>query len=404
MERQETATMARRTVYSVLCMVGLGHLLNDMMQSVIPAIYPIIKEEFHFSFTQIGCINLVFQLTSSILQPFVGIYIDRHSRSYLLACGMTFTLAGLLTLAFASHFATILLAVALIGCGSSVFHPEAAHVAQLASGGQKGLAQSIFQVGGNAGSAFGPLLAALIILPHGQVSISWFALVAVLAIMVLARVGWWYARQKKKPRTAAAPATDNGLTRRQIYMALGILMLLVLSKYVYSACMTNYYTFYLIEKFGVSVQHSQFYLFSVLAASAMGTLVGGYVGDHYGRKLVIWLSILGAAPFAILLPYVNLPLTIALAIIVGFIISSAFSAILVFATELMPDRIGVISGFFYGFMFGLGGIFSALLGWIADLTSVHFIFILSSFFPLMGVITYFLPNLKSGSDALKGKS
>ena len=386
----------QKTVFSVLVMISVAHFLNDMMQSVIPAIYPIIKEQFCFSFTQIGIINLVFQLTSSILQPFVGMYIDRHSRPYLLACGMVFTLGGLAVLAFAADFLTILLAVACIGCGSSVFHPESAQVAQTASGGKKGLAQSIFQVGGNAGAAFGPLLAALVILPHGQVSISWFTLAAFVGILILTRVGWWCSRHPRERQAVAGAARPSGLSTRKIYMAMGVLMVLVFSKYFYIACLTNYFTFFLIDKFSVPVLHSQLYLFAFLASSAVGTVIGGSIGDRYGRKLVIWCSILGAAPFALLLPYAGLAGTVALAMVIGFVISSAFSAIVVYATDLMPDKVGVVSGVFYGLMFGLGGVGSALLGWLADLYGVQHVFVLCSYLPLLGIVTWFLPDVKAG--------
>lgn len=391
-----TPSAAARTVYPILLAISLAHLLNDMMQSVIPAIYPLIKEKFGFTFAQIGIITLVFQLTSSLLQPFVGHYTDRRPRPYSLAVGMCFTLVGLVSLAFAPGFGTILFAVGMIGWGSSVFHPESSRVAQLASGGQKGLAQSIFQVGGNAGAALGPLLAALIVIPFGQTSIGCFALTALLAMGLLARIGNWFRQQltaaADRPAAAAA-VTVPALPHRKVRQALFILTLLVFSKYFYIACMTNYFTFFLMEKFSVSVSGAQYCLFAFLAASAAGTLIGGPVGDRYGRKYVIWGSILGAAPFTLLLPYVSLPWTILLAVVIGLVISSAFSAIVVYATDLMPGKVGMIAGVFFGLMFGLGGIGSAFFGWLADRTSIEFIFRISTLLPLLGIVAGFLPNI-----------
>jgi len=376
------------TVYPILLLVSVTHLLNDMMQSVIPAVYPLLKAKFGFSFAQIGLITLVFQMTSSILQPFVGRYADRHPRPYSLAAGMCFTLAGLFALALAPGFAPILLAVALIGWGSSIFHPESSRVAQLASGGRKGLAQSIFQVGGNAGSAFGPLLAALVVIPYGQTSIMWFAPAALLAIGILLRIGNWYKRQLTAATAAPVTATTAAaeLPRRKIRRALLILTVLVFSKYFYIACMTNYFTFFLMDKFAFSVQDAQYSLFAFLAASAAGTVIGGPLGDRIGRKYVIWGSILGAAPFALMLSYAGSGGAVALAILVGLIISSAFSAIVVYATDLMPGRVGMIAGLFFGLMFGLGGLGSAFFGWLADRTSIEFIFRVSALLPLMGII------------------
>ncbi|MBE5033437.1 MFS transporter [Gallalistipes aquisgranensis] len=386
-----------KTVYPILLMISATHLLNDMMQSVIPAVYPLLKARFGFSFAQIGIITLVFQMTSSLLQPVMGTLADRHPRPYSLALGMCFTLAGLLLLSVAPGFAAILLAVALVGWGSSVFHPESSRVAQLASGGRKGLAQSIFQVGGNTGSAAGPLLAALVVIPFGQRAIGWLALAALLAIFILIRIGRWYKRRLRTAARRAAAETSApapGLTRRKIRTALLILTVLVFSKYFYIASMTNYFTFFLMEKFSMSVQHSQYCLFAFLAASAAGTLIGGPVGDRFGRKYVIWGSILGAAPFTLLLPYASLPWTIVLSVVIGVVISSAFSAILVYATDLMPGKVGMIAGVFFGLMFGLGGLGSAFFGWLADRTSIEFIFRVSTLLPLLGVITGFLPDIE----------
>lgn len=384
------------TAYTVLFIISASHLLNDMIQSVIPAIYPILKDKFDFSFAQIGLITLVFQMTSSILQPFTGLYADRHPRPYSLSIGMCATLTGLLLLAFAHNFHLILLAVAIIGLGSSVFHPEASRVAQMASGGKKSLAQSIFQVGGNGGSAIGPLLAALIVLPYGQSSIGWFAIAAILAVILLMNVGRWYSAKLADiiNRTKGMKADAPQVSKKKVHTALFILVMLIFSKYFYISCLTSYFTFFLIDKFDVSVRDSQFCLFAFLAALAVGTLAGGVLGDKFGRKYVIWGSILGAAPFALLLPYVNLFWTVALSVIAGLIIASAFSAIVVYATDLMPDKVGMIAGVFFGLMFGLGGLGSAFFGWLADLTSIEYIFRISAFLPLLGIIAGFLPDVR----------
>ena len=384
------------TAYSILFTMGACHLLNDMIQSVIPALYPLLKDKFGFTFAQIGVITFVFQITSSIFQPFIGNYADRHPQPYSLALGMLFTLTGLLTLAFAPGFVTILLSVALIGCGSSVFHPEASRVAQLASGGKKSLAQSIFQVGGNGGSAVGPLLAALIVMPYGQHAVGWFALAAMLAAFLLTRVGYWYSLVLKQIKAAQSKhkMAMCTLPTKTVNMALGILVLMIFSKYFFNACMTSYFTFFLIDKFGVSVQESQYCLFAYLAAFAVGTLVGGFLGDRYGRKYVILFSILGAAPFTLALPYLNLFGTVVMSVLTGLIIASAFSAIVVYATDLKPDKVGMIAGVFFGLMFGLGGIGSAFFGWLADLTSIEFIFKVSTWLPLLGIVAVFLPDIR----------
>lgn len=386
--------MTEGTVYSILVICGISHFLNDMIQSIIPSIYPILKANFDFSFTQIGLITLVFQMTSSILQPFTGLYADRHPRPYALSVGMCFTLTGLLLLAFANNYLAILVAVSIVGFGSSVFHPTASRVTQMASGGKKSLAQSIFQVGGNGGSALGPLLAAIIILPYGQHSISWFALAALLAALIMIRLGAWYkARLKyivKHPQKT--PELNTNISKRAKYGALAILILLVFSKYFYTSCITSYFTFFLIDKFGVSVRASQLFLFVFLAAFAIGTVAGGMLGDRFGRKYVIWFSILGAAPFALSMPYVGLTWTIVCCFLSGLIIASAFSSIVVYATDLMPDKVGMIAGVFFGLMFGLGGLGSAFFGWLADKTSIEFIFQVSAFLPLLGIIAGLLPN------------
>lgn len=393
------AAAAGSTVYPVLFAISLAHLLNDMIQSVVPAIYPMLKENYALTFGQIGLITLVYQMTSSIFQPFVGLYADRHPRPYSLAFGMCLTLAGLLTLAVSWNYGLILIAVGIIGCGSSIFHPESSRVAQMASGGRKSLAQSIFQVGGNGGSAIGPLLAAIIVIPHGQGAVGWFAVAAFVAFAVLAGVGRWYSRTLMQRRcegsenvAVAAPFPANVVRR-----AMTILVVMIFSKYFFISSMTSYFTFFLIDKFGVSVQQSQICLFAFLAALAIGTLAGGFLGDRYGRKYVILFSIFGAAPFSLALPYLNFGWTVAFSVVIGLVIASAFSAILVYATDLKPDKVGMVSGVFFGLMFGLGGIASAFFGWLADHTSVEFIFHVSTLLPLLGIIAIWLPDTRKAS-------
>ncbi|KFF27883.1 MFS transporter [Chryseobacterium vrystaatense] len=397
MEKVQTQTIdTTKIVYPILFMISFSHLLNDLIQSTIPSLYPILKGEFRLSFAQIGIITLVFQLTASILQPFVGIYTDKKPNPRSLAIGMGLSMAGLLLLAAAHQYYVILIAVALIGMGSSIFHPEASRVAQLASGGQKGLAQSIFQVGGNSGSAIGPLLVALIIIPLGQGYVALFAIAAFIGIIVLWRIGNWYAERLslKKSVKHSDPFIEIQLSRKKIIFSISILLALVFSKYIYLASMTNYFTFFLIEKFHISVKDSQLYLFMFLAAVAVGTILGGKLGDKYGRKKIIWISILGAAPFTLCLPYLPLLWTIVFAVLIGLIIASAFSAILVYATDLMPNKIGLVAGLFFGFMFGMGGIGSAVLGAVADDTGIEYVFKICAFLPLIGIITAFLPNIK----------
>lgn len=384
------------TVYPILLSISLSHLLNDTIQSLIPSIYPLVKESFSLTFAQIGLITLVFQLAASLLQPFVGYYTDKKPQPFSLATGMGITLLGLICMAFASSFAWILISVGLIGMGSSVFHPEASKVAYMASGGRRGLAQSIFQVGGNAGSAIGPLLAALIIVPFGQTSVAWFSVLALLAIAILFRIGRWYQdnmhRIRSKKRTATGSETVV-LSRSKIGFSIAILLVLIFSKYFYLASMSSYFTFYLIDKFQLSVQSSQVHLFIFLLATALGTFMGGPLGDRFGRKYVIWFSILGAAPFTLLLPYANLFWTTVLSILIGFILASAFSAILVYAQELLPGKVGMVSGLFFGFAFGMGGLGSALLGALADSTSIRYVYQVCAYLPLIGLLTAFLPNI-----------
>ena len=389
------ANPINNTAFGILLIISISHLLNDMIQSVIPAVYPILKEKFGFTFTQIGLITLVFQMTSSILQPFTGLYADRNPKPYSLSTGMCFTLCGLLLLSMSDTLALILLSVGLVGLGSSVFHPEASRAAQLASGGRKSLAQSIFQVGGNGGNAIGPLLAAAIVLPHGQGAISWFALAAIAAALLLLVVGKWYSRKLAETRgTRSSTIRERPLPAHLIRRALVILVILLFSKYFFAASMTSYFTFFLMDKFALGVKHAQLCLFAYLAAFAAGTVIGGALGDRFGRKRIILISILGAAPFALAMPYLSLGWTIVMAVITGFIIASAFPSIIVYATELLPDRVGMISGVFFGLMFGIGGLGSAFFGWLADRTSIEFIFRISSLLPLIGIIALWLPDLK----------
>jgi MFS transporter, FSR family, fosmidomycin resistance protein len=396
-QTEVTKKLAEGTIFSILLTISLSHLLNDTIQSLIPSIYPIVKNSFHLSFTQIGIITLTFQLAASLFQPFVGLYTDRKPQPFSLAAGMGITLCGLVLLSSASSYGIILLAVALIGIGSSVFHPEASKVAYMASGGRRGLAQSIFQVGGNVGSSIGPILAALIIVPYGQLSILWFSLLALVAIVLLINVGKWYQQNvhRIKPKSRAIHAVKHvEISPKRIAFCIIILVVLIFSKYFYLASMTSYFTFYLMDKFHVSVQSSQLHLFIFLFAVAAGTFFGGPIGDRFGRKYVIWFSILGAAPFTLLLPHVNLFWTSLLSVIIGFILASAFSAILVYAQELLPGKVGLVSGLFFGLAFGMGGIGSALLGNLADYTSINFVFQVCAFLPLIGLLTAFLPNLK----------
>lgn len=386
-----------KTVFPILFALSFSHLLNDTIQSLIPAIYPVVKEDYHLSFSQIGLITFTFQLAASLLQPVVGLYTDKKPQPYSLAMGMGFTLSGLILLSFSTSFYSILVSVGLVGIGSSIFHPEASRMAYMASGGKRGLAQSVFQLGGNAGSSIGPLLAAWIIVPQGQRSIIWFSAIALLAIFILSRVGNWYKRKlltfSAKKRTPIASDTVK-LSKNRVIISIAILLILIFSKFFYMACLTSYFTFYLIEKFQVSVQSSQLYLFVFLFSVAAGTLAGGPIGDKIGRKYVIWVSILGIAPFTLLLPHVNLFWTGVLIVPIGIILASAFSAILVYAQELIPGKVGLVSGLFFGFAFGMGGIGSALLGKIADNTSISYVYYVCSFLPLIGLLTMFLPNIE----------
>ena len=387
---------AARTDYTILGAISFSHLLNDMIQSLILAIYPLLKSGFHLSFTQVGLITLTYQITASLLQPLVGWVTDRKPMPYSLPVGMGFTLCGLLLLATAPNFAVLLLAAALVGTGSSVFHPESSRVARLASGGQHGMAQSLFQVGGNMGSSLGPLLAAWIIVPHGRGSVAWFSLAALLAIVVLLQVGRWYRLHHASHSKAVRHAAGEALSRNKVAVCLLILGLLVFSKYFYLASISSYFTFYLMHAFGLSVQAAQLHLFVFLFAVAAGSLIGGPVGDRIGRKWVIWVSILGVAPFTLALPHANLFWTGVLSVVIGLILSSAFSAILVYAQELIPGRVGMISGLFFGFAFGMGGIGAAVLGRVADAHGIDYVYSLCAYLPLIGVLAVFLPDLEKG--------
>ncbi|KMN35739.1 Fosmidomycin resistance protein [Chromobacterium sp. LK1] len=381
------------TRFRVLGAISFSHFLNDMLQSLLLAIYPLLKGNYQLSFAEIGLMTLTYQCTASLLQPLVGLYTDKKPMPYSLVLGMGATLCGLLLLSSAGSFPLLLLAAALVGTGSSVFHPESSRVARMASGGRPGLAQSIFQVGGNAGSASGPLLAALIVIPLGQGSIAWFGLAALLAMAVLFKIGQWYSHQQRKAKAAAA-VTPPPLSPARVKLTLFALLVLLFSKYFYTASITSYFTFYLIKHFGLGVQAAQLHLFLFLLAVALGTIFGGPIGDAIGRKRVIWFSILGIAPLTLLLPYVNLFWTSVLSLGIGFVLASAFPAIIIYAQELMPGRVGMVSGMFYGFAFGIGGIGAAVLGQLADSHGIEFVYQLCAFLPLLGLVAALLPDLR----------
>jgi len=402
---EEHGDKAVSTAYAVLAAISFCHLLNDMMQSLLPAIYPILKDNYGLTFAQVGLLTFTFQFTASLLQPAIGYYTDRQPKPYSLAIGMSFTLVGLLLLSRAGNFGVLLLAAGLIGSGSAVLHPESSRVARMAAGPRPGFAQAVFQVGGNVGSAIGPLLAAFIVLPKGQGSLAWFSLAAVTAIVLLSLVGRWYARHglarlhpKRQRRGAAA------LPKGRIAGALAVLIALIFSKFFYTASMSSYYTFYLIERFGVSVQTAQLYLFLFLGSVAVGTVAGGSFGDRFGRKPVIWVSILGVLPFTLALPHVDLFWTAVLTVPIGLILASAFPAIVVYGQELMPFRVGTVAGLFFGLAFGLGGIGAAALGRLADSTSIEFVFLLCSFLPAIGLLAALLPNVESASRSPTAES
>lgn len=389
------ATTKSETIrFRVLGAISFSHFINDMLQSLLLAIYPILKGGFNLTFAQIGLVTFTYQVTASLLQPIVGSYTDKHPKPYSLVFGMTSTMTGIILLAFAQNYAMLLVAALFMGTGSSIFHPESSRVARLASGGKHGLAQSIFQVGGNVGSAVGPLLAAIFIVPHGQHSTAFFALAALTGIAVLWKIGGWYKNQQRlnaaKPKAATSA---NALPKKQVMTAMTVLMFLVFSKYFYLTSLTSYYTFYLMDKFHLSIQSAQVYLFIFLGAVAAGTILGGPIGDRIGRKQVIWFSILGIAPFTLALPYVDLMWTSILSVIIGFTLASAFPAIVVFAQEVMPNKVGMVSGLFFGFAFGMGGIGAAVLGKFADLYGIGYVYHVCAFLPLLGLLAIFLPNM-----------
>jgi MFS transporter, FSR family, fosmidomycin resistance protein len=387
--------IVQKTLFSVLFAISFAHLLNDLIQAIIPSVYPILKEKYHLSFSQIGLITFAFQFSASILQPFVGYYTDKHPKPFSQVYGMLFSLAGIVSLSFADNFHWIVISVMLIGTGSAIFHPESARISNLASGGKRGLAQSIFQVGGNFGTALGPLLVALIVVPRGQQYILWFVIAAVIALTIISKIAFWYRDHLIYRTHTNTPFIDfHNLSKLRVKWSIAILLIVIFSKFFYSASLSTYYTFFLMDKFHLSIQQAQFHMFIYLIAYALGTIMGGPLGDKFGRKYIIWFSVFGATPFALMLPYVNLFWTDVLMIIIGMIISSAFPAIIVYAQELIPKKLGMVSGLFYGFAFGMGALGSALLGILADHTSIQYVYHICSFLPIMGVICYFLPNLK----------
>ena len=392
---EKSNDLLQKTVYSILFSISFAHLLNDLIQAIIPSVYPILKQSYHLSFSQIGLITFAFQLSASLLQPFVGYYTDKHPKPFSQIYGMLFSLSGIVSLSFANNFYWILGSVVLIGIGSSIFHPESARISNMASGGKRGLAQSIFQVGGNFGTALAPLLVALIVVPNSQKYILWFVIAAVIALGIISKIAFWY-RDHLVLKNNKIPTFINfhNLSKAKVKITFVILLIVIFSKFFYTASFSTYYTFYLIDKFHLSIKQAQFHMFIYLIAYALGTIMGGPLGDKIGRKYVIWLSVFGAAPFALLLPYVNLFWTDVLMITIGIIMSSAFPAMIVYAQELVPKKLGMVSGLFYGFAFGMAAIGSALLGKLADITSIQYVYHVCSYLPLIGIICYFLPNLK----------
>jgi len=385
---------AQATAFTVILAVSFCHCINDIMQSLLSAIYPLLKENYGLDFWQIGLLTFTFQVTASLLQPLIGMATDKRPMPYSLPYGMASSLIGLIVLAYAGHYALLLIGASLIGIGSAIFHPESSRIARFASGGRFGLAQSLFQVGGNFGQSMGPLLAAFIVVPFGQTSIAWFAVGSLIGIIVLWQVGGWYSRLRAAMGNRKTASFVSPFPRRKVMGALAVLTLLVLTKNAYIASLSSYYTFYSMHKFGVSVQMSQVMLFLFLGASALGILLGGPFGDRYGQKAMIWFSIVGVLPFTLALPYANLEWTMVLTVLIGLILSSAFSNIVVFAQELVPGRVGMIAGIFFGFAFGMGGIAAAVLGVIADMKGIDFVFQICSYLPLLGLLTVFLPNMK----------
>ncbi len=396
---QAVAAAAGSTAFTVLVAISVSHLLNDLMQSLIPAVYPLLKDKFHLDYTAVGIITFAFQMTASILQPLVGMYTDRHPKPFSLAVGMGSTLIGLLVLAYAPNFAVLLIGVSLIGVGSSIFHPESSRVARMASGGRHGFAQSLFQVGGNVGSAIGPLMALVIVVPNGQHAIAWFGLVALAGMLILGRVGVWYRDHRRANAKKGVQPVVSPLPRHIVTRSLVVLCALVFSKFLYMASLSSYYTFYAIETFHVSVGDAQMLLFVYLGAVAAGTIAGGPLGDRFGRRSVIWFSILGVLPFTLALPFANLMWTVVLTVPIGFILASAFPAIIVYAQELVPGKVGTVAGLFFGFAFGMGGLGAAILGVLADHTSITFVYEVCSVLPAIGILAVLLPDVRSHRHA-----
>jgi MFS transporter, FSR family, fosmidomycin resistance protein len=384
-----------KTVFSILFSISFAHLINDLIQAIIPSIYPLLKANYNLTFTQIGLITFAFQFSASIFQPLVGYYTDKYPKPFSQVYGMLFSIAGVVSISFANHFYWILISVIFIGIGSSIFHPESARISNLASGGKRGLAQSIFQVGGNFGTALGPLLVAFIVVPNSQKHILWFLIAGVIGLLILNKIAFWYRDHLVLRDQKLEPFINwHKLPKRKVQISIVILLIVIFSKFFYSASLSSYYQFYIIDKFHLTIQQAQYHMFIYLISYAVGTILGGPLGDAIGRKYVIWLSVFGATPFALLLPYVNLFWTDILMVIIGIIISSAFPAILVYAQELLPKQLGMVSGLFYGFAFGMGALGSALLGKLADYTSIQFVYHVCSYLPIIGIICYFLPNLK----------
>ncbi len=391
----ENKELVHKTIFSILFAISFAHLLNDLIQAIIPSVYPILKQNYGLTFTQIGLITFAFQFSASILQPFVGYYTDKHPKPFSQIYGMLFSLSGIVSLSFANNFYWIIVSVVLIGTGSAIFHPESARISNLASGGKRGLAQSIFQVGGNLGTALAPLLVALIVVPNSQKHILFFVIAAVIALGIISKIAFWYRDQLLLRKDKSGEFINfHELSKSKVKFAIAVLLILIFSKFFYSACLSTYYTFYVMDRFHLTIQQAQYHMFIYLFAYALGTILGGPFGDKFGRKYVILFSVFGAAPFALLLPYANLFYTDVLMIIIGIIISSAFPAIIVYAQELLPKKLGMVSGLFYGFAFGMGALGSALLGILADHTSIQFVYKICSFLPIIGGVCYFLPNLK----------
>lgn len=391
----ESKELLHKTVYSILFSISFAHLLNDLIQAIIPSVYPILKQNYDLSFSQIGLITFAFQLSASLFQPFIGYYTDKYPKPFSQVYGMLFSMAGIISLSFANNFYWIIFSVVLIGIGSSIFHPESARISNMASGGKRGLAQSIFQVGGNFGTALGPLLVALIVVPNSQKFILWFVIAAVIALGIISKIAFWYRNHLIIKRNKKIVFINyHNLSKSKVKWAIVVLLVVIFSKFFYTACLSTFYTFYIMDKFHLSIKEAQFHMFIYLIAYALGTILGGPLGDKIGRKHVIWLSVFGATPFALLLPYMNLFWTDVLMIIIGIIMSSAFPAILVYAQELVPKKLGMISGLFYGFAFGMAALGSALLGRLADSTSIQYVYHVCSYLPLIGIICFFLPNLK----------